>query len=320
MSIGDGAAQLASHTGRFLNAGVTRRQARRLQLLTDDQESAILDSVLTKGIDQGWFFRVAESDLVSSSPGALDEILRAVLTRSGKARALVEDPYLDFNYPVGSISGDAPGFMIVSQKCDLLQTIRKEPMVELVRVRRTADRDELTAIRKVSPRYFGVQDNKDFAWIADLRSHSFLPKDALLTIAGQHVLDRDQRRRFALRLGDRYERQPIPSALVDSLQRPLIDFLGKAAHVGHAAHFEDWRIVLGNHKPIVIAITAIAVKRSVAEDAFDALQRAMPRVITDVFDQDLSGVILFEELSLDLEQVTFSKGARDDPGHASRAR
>jgi hypothetical protein len=329
MKVRDIATQVARRTSSFVGAAVARRHARRLQQLTDEEERSVLDAVLTRGLDQGWFLRVGESDLVPGSPGAQEEILKAVLSRSGSARPSADDPYLDFDYPVEPISGDTPGFMVVTQKCDLLGAIRKEPMVELVRVRKTADQDELAGIRKVSPRYFGIQDNKEFAWIADLRSHAFLPKDALLTIGGHHVMNRDQRRRFCLRLGDRYERQPIPTALVDVLQRPLIDFLKKAANVKHAAHFEDWRVVLHNPKPTVVAITATGVDRHVAEDAFEALQKAMPDTISDVFDQEQSRVILFEELtfalwvnsiSLDLDQVTYSKGARSDPGHAQRVR
>jgi hypothetical protein len=321
--------KLLSRSVRSINSAAARRQARRLQALSDQQERAILDSVLTKGLDQGWFFRVPEGELVHGASAAQDEILRAVLIRSGKPTATATDPFLDFNYPVVEIEGDEPGFIIVTQKCDLLQTIRKEPLVELARVRKTEDEDELTGIRKTSPRYFGLQDRKVFAWVVDLRSRAFLPKDALPALDGGHVLDREQRRRLALRLGDRYERQPIPGSLVDLLQRPLIDCLKKDGNTAHAAHFHDWRLIMANPKPFILAVTPPGADRQSAEDSFQALQTAMPSSVVDILDQDLSRVILFEDLtfaewfnsiSLDLDQVTYSKGARRDPAHAKRAR
>jgi|ERR1700674_477193 len=302
---------------------------RRLVALTDDEEAAILDSVLERGIDQGWFLRPADADLVAGTALAHDEILREVSSRSGKARPTAEDPYLDFNYRVEPVVGEEPGFLISTQKCDLLQTIRKEPLVELIRARRTTDRDELTGIRKASPRYFSIQDAGDSAWIADLRSHAYMPKDVLRTIDGHHVMDVDRRRNFCLRLGDRYERRPVPTALVDSLQRPLIEFLAEATNVKHAAHFQDWRILLGRPKVVVLAIMAADVDRRVGEDAFEALQGSMPEDFRNLLDEDDSRAVLFEELtfaewfnstSLDLDQVTYSKGARSDPGHAKRVR
>jgi hypothetical protein len=301
----------------------------RLQRLIDagaDDEGAVLHGILERGVDQGWFCRPNDGEMVAATMPELESFYELISSRPQVALKQ-DDPWEAEDPPVIEIEGQEPGWIVVTQRCDLVRSYCQEPLVELARGRLVTDTGEARAARLNSPRLIAVADGpKKSAWAADLRQRALLPKDVLLQQElFQPVRNSRARKALRLRLGQRYWRDPVPSHLVETLQRPLIQALSKSK--SRAATAENFEALLGEQLDdgtvLVMAIVASGKSRDDAEsdwnEVIEILGNTNPEALR-VIEPIESGVYSRIDLSLDqwlsmfkfdLDEVTYGKKASD---------
>lgn len=205
--------------------------ARQEQLLAglgelgEDAERQLLDFILREGFDQGCFIRPDPEDLIYGLPDMADRLGRLAARAPQEPR--VEDPFERSALAETSIEGREPGFMILTQRCDLVRPICQEPCVELAAVHHCVDDATIVAASLNSPRWLRLDSDDGGAWIVDLRCRALLPKH-LLPKTGAAVLPLQEgraRRHLAQRIGRRYSRRPVPTDIVEGIQRPLASYL-----------------------------------------------------------------------------------------------
>jgi hypothetical protein len=162
---------------------------------------------------------------------------------------------------------------VLTQRCDLIRDYRVEPLVELAGAEPVTDRRILDQARSNSPRFVFLAERPDGAWVVDLRRRAWLPKYLL---AGQDAVQPlpnvRARKRFRLRIGQRYWRDPVPDDIVSDVQRPLHDALDRSrARVRLGGLFSEWLGIRGGDKVLVLAILGEGKDRREAEAAFDEL-------------------------------------------------
>jgi len=224
-------------------------------------EREVLDRILASGIDQGAFVRPPQHQLAVVADERLARLLRDVSARASCSPG-VEDPFFDRDPPQGPIDGDEPGWVVLTQRCDLIRAYRIEPLVELARAEPVTDRDILDQARSNSPRYIVLAERPDGAWVIDLRRRAWLPKHLLPDQdAVQPLATARARKRLRLRLGQRYWRDPVPDDIVRDVQRPLREALRRSrTRVRLGGYFSDWLGVRDGDKVLVLAIVGALAK------------------------------------------------------------
>lgn len=197
--------------------------------LGEDVEREALEAILQAGFDQGCFIRPNADDLVNCPPDRLDEHLDALRERVPQGPR-IDDPFERVSLEATGIEGRERGYVILTQRCDLIRSIADEPFVELASARYRTEDDLIHAARMGSPRWAMLAHEDEGAWIVDLRSRTLLPKHMLPTL-GSPVLPLapgKERRGFADRVSRRHYRQAVPTDIIDQVQRPLAEHLKKS--------------------------------------------------------------------------------------------
>lgn len=232
----------------------------------------MLDGILVSGIDQGSFLRPRQDQIAVIGDEALGRLLDDVSGRPACGLG-VADPFAGQDLPVIAIQGDEPGWVVLMQRCDLIRDYRLEPLVELARAGPVTDRPMLDQARSNSPGYVFLAARPDGAWIVDLRRRAWLPKHLLPSQNdAQSLPDARARKRFRLRIGQRYWRDPVPDDIVRDIQRPLHDALDRSRlRVRLGGHFSEWLAIRDGDKVLVLAILGNGKDRREAETAFEEL-------------------------------------------------
>jgi hypothetical protein len=97
-----------------------------------EDEQQTLDRILTAGIDQGWFLRASEDKLVIPSPAESQHLHRLAAKREA-VRPTAQDPWATGSPPARAIPGTGSGWVVLTQRCDLIRSYRLEPLVEVAR-------------------------------------------------------------------------------------------------------------------------------------------------------------------------------------------
>ena len=150
-----------------------------------------------------------------------------------------------------------PGLGQVTQRCDLVRGFDREPLVELAAVQLVTDAEEVSAAKSNSPRLVHLVDGTDgAAWVIDLRVRAWLPKHLLpAQDTVQPIPTIRARKRFRLRVGQRYWRDPVPDDLVTTLQHPLKTVLKQGTErVRLSGFFSDWIGIRQGSLVLVLAI------------------------------------------------------------------
>lgn len=290
----------------------------------------MLELILDGGFDQGCFVRPDPDDLIRCTPAELDEQL-ALLSRRPPQHPRIEDRFERSPLDDSPIEGDDPGFAILSGRCDLIRSICDEPFVELASVRRYTERELIDAARMGSPRRFLLAHDDDGAWIVDFRSRSLLPKH-LLPGLGPPVLPLPEgraRRRFADRIGRRHSRQPVPTDIVDAVQRPLANYLkGSNKRRRQMEPFTDILATRDGDAIRLLGLMGSNVSRATATASFHEIlagfqSRAGMQIApesTAVTPTDLPLAIWFsgDTFRLDMDQLTWSSKASEQAAEPSR--
>jgi hypothetical protein len=293
-----------------------------------DEEQEVLHQILRSGVDQGCFCRPGDDDLLTPSHGELQRFLDAAEDRPDVALT-EEDPWAVTELPTSGIEADEPGWVVLPQRCDLVRCYRREPLVEVARGRLITEPGEARAARLNSPRWVAFADGPGkSSWAADLRHRAVIAKHRLLDQPDlvQPIPDSRRRKQFRLRLGQRYWRDPVPTDLVETLQRPLVKVLTRSA--SRTALTEKFVALLGlrvdDGQVVVAAVLDAQADRREAEDEW----REIVDLLTEheaeaaaLIEPEESGVYDVNDLSLgywldafkfDLDEVTYGKKAAGD--------
>jgi hypothetical protein len=281
----------------------------------------VLDRILASGVDQGSFLRPSQDQLVVLDDEGLGRLLEDVSTRRPCSPS-IEDPFADRDRPAAAIDGDKPGWVVLTQRCDLIRAYQVEPLVELARAEPVTDDRILEQARSNSPRYVFLAERPDGAWVIDLRRRAWLPKHLLADqSAVQPLTNARAVKRLRLRLGQRYWRDPVPDDIVRDVQRPLRDALRRSrARVRLAGHFTEWLGVRDGDKVLVLAILGEDKDRREAETAFDDLLANLPpevrarlapeSAVVDV--NDISFGLWLDSFKFDFDEISFGRRAAED--------
>lgn len=291
----------------------------RIRVLGEQDEIALLDAILTGGYDQGCFLRPDGSDLLPAGDlSAMDAVIAALDERRLSPSATVADPYEHEPLATRAMDDERPGFVVVTQRCDLVRPLISEPFVELAAVELARDKDAISVAKRNSPRAIFVADHPDGAWVADLRRRAVLAKDRLTAYPPVQLVEAGEpHKRFKLRVGQRYSRDALPSDLVERLQKPLVKLLRKSSHMKKVEPFSDFLVFRNGDQVEIKAVFPTSVDRRAAEDAWAALEEVMPKELIELIHED-SGAISVTQLhfwryfsgwKLDLDEVTYHRKA-----------
>lgn len=300
----------------------------RILALSEPDEVKLLDAILVRGYDQGCFLRPDALDLLpASDPAATVAVLAALTARQLTPSPSAEDPFEDDALTAQTLAEDKSGFIVLTQRCDLVRSMAMEPFVELAAVEVVRDKADMSVAKRNSPRFIFVADHPEGAWVADLRRRAVLAKDRLPKYAPLQLVEAGEpHKRLKLRVGQRYSRDALPTDLVEHLQRPLVRLLRKAAHMEKVEPFSEFLVFRIGDQVEIVAVYPTTVDRKTADDAWDALEEAMPQELIDLIHEPTSGAVSVTELSffryfggwkLDLDEVTYQgkAGPDQEPPH-----
>lgn len=290
--------------------------------LAEEDERSLLERILADGWDQGCLI-VGSAELrpPGLTPHAIDKLLARVAgRRSIHPAGRVTDPFEDEPAPQVIPDKEQAGLLILSQRCDIIKPLCIEPLIEVALAHRSADDELLAAARHGgSACYLHLSDvGEGEGWLVDLRTRGHLPKHWLADMAPAQLLAPGrQRRRFALRLGERSSRIPIPTAIVDECQNKLRGWLySSATRREQCAHFSDFLLLQAEEGSwAMIALLGEGKDADQAVVDFDSLlEKIVERVDPFPVSVQYSGVLRPEELAyadylaaypLDLKKVTY---------------
>ncbi len=114
-------------------------------------------------------------------------------------------------------------WIVISQRCDLIKGLSAEPTVALVRATKEPVHEATGRTRRSSWQTI-VRRQNGYAWVADLREIAIIPKTLLQDFKPRQCLPEgdDERRRFALALGQRLWRRPVPREIDERITARLI--------------------------------------------------------------------------------------------------
>ena len=291
---------------------------------SEEDECAVLNKILTDGHDQGWVLSDCDAEVLVLSPAHADALFARAAKRA-PIRPTATDVWADTIPSAQSVPEQPVSWAVLTQRCDLVRNYAVEPVVEIARVVRL-DKDMTAAAKTNSPRLIYLADAGDGGvWAVDLRQRAVITKHALSSIAARPVITSERaRKRFRLRLGQRYWRDPIPDDLVEVLQRPLIETVRRSSE--RIARFENFAMWLGlraeNGKIIVIAVAAEGRVAEAREDWEQVIQMLSARTATAaaLVESSDSGVYTADDISLgvwldsfkfDFDEITYGSRARE---------
>jgi hypothetical protein len=136
-----------------------------------EEEQRTLDRILAAGIDQGWFLRAGEDELVIPSPAEAEHLHRLAAQRE-PVHPAEQDPWATRPPPAEAIPGTESGWVVLTQRCDLIRNYRLEPLVEVARAT-LLDGATAAAAKSNSPRLIAFAEAENGAvWAADLRQRA----------------------------------------------------------------------------------------------------------------------------------------------------
>ena len=290
-----------------------------------DEELELLVEILSSGVDQGWFLRCEDESLLSPSPAEMERFLDTMDERP-TVKLTEPDPWADGGPAAQPIAGEEQGWIVLTQRCDLVRALHVEPLVEVARAVRI-EGDVVAAAKAGSPRFVAFAPAEaGGVWAVDLRQRAWLPKPQLLQAQPIPAIDGERtRKQFRLRLGQRYARDAVPTDLVESFQRPLRDAVKRSRpRVAQLGSFTAWlglRTVDG--RVIVYAVAAEGREAEAEEDwmeLMDWLERTRPGLYA-LIEPEESGVYAADDLpfglwldsfKFDFDEISYSSRAGDD--------
>lgn len=292
---------------------------------TGEDERVVLDKILTDGHDQGWVLCDSDDVVLSLTP-AQAEILFARAAQREPVIPSQPDAWAEAHPTARPVPEGTSCWAVLTQRCDLVRSFTIEPVVEVARIVKLAADAGAAAARSNSPRLIYLADaGAESVWAVDLRQRAVVPKHALGSVAAiPAIVTLRAQKRFRLRLGQRYWRDPVPDDLVETLQRPLVDAVRRSAT--RIARFENFAMWLGlrieDGRVIVLAVAEDG-RRGEAEEDWDEVIRILAsrsEAATALIEPNESGVYTADDIPLgvwldsfkfDLDELTYGRRATD---------
>lgn len=305
---------------------------RELVDLDEQSEREILDRILRGGWDLGAVFSLVGD---RTPPPLSPTCIWVLHEKLGSRPALYPDgpdPFEAEPPPRGHHPDASDAYIVLNQRCDLIKGIAKEPLVKVAPARPIADRDLAASIanRTNATHAFLERDADGRVWASDLRMSGYVPKTWLKDPSPHFPLAPGwPRRRLGLEVAGRYSRAPVPTHVVEGLQRP-VQRLYKQPDFRDCTELFSELIVLpdDNGRWQLIAVTDMGVDADEAAKDFDVMLGLILGEIGDFpLDRDGSDALRVDELSvadyfasftLDMSRITYgqkaSQTAQAEPG------
>lgn len=297
----------------------------KLLSLDAKAEGELLNQILTSGWDQGCLLELGDGvQLPATSPPAIRLLLERLDGREARYPSEgLADPFETEPLAQGNPGEREEGYLILSQRCDLIKGIATEPLVSVGLAFR-CDRASLVSAARAgssATHLYLCNVGHGEAWLLDLRSLGYVPKTWLSDRDPIHLIEPGlARRRFGRGLGARSSRAPLPTELVDRVQNPLRDWLYKGAERRALCEpFSEFLLIEGPDGWGFLAILGEGEDADAAVERFDRLFEQIDAKLDDFpFDKDASDVIRLDQLSaadyftahrLDLDRVTYGSKA-----------
>jgi len=220
-------------------------------------------------------------------------------------------------------AGEAPGWVVITQRCDLIRSLHDEPFVEIARVAFETDANLVQSAKRNSSRFLFIAAVAGGAWVADLRHQALLAKDQLpATPALNPVPAGTDRRRLKLRIGQRYSRDALPTDLVEAVQKPILKVLKKSGPRKASESFSEWLVFRSGDKVVIQAVFDLSrISQAAADDAYNEIEKAFGQELLALIDEKDSGAVSLQGISLwryfygfkmDLDEVSYGSKASPD--------
>jgi hypothetical protein len=255
---------------------------------TDDEFAAraaeeLLSHVLREGFEQGCILPIAARRFIIASDEAAQQLASGWerLGREAYGRILELERAVDPGLSQGDLAGfDGPGFIVLTQQCDLVREPGREPTIEVAAISVQPVTGNLANLRSLrSWREIVVTELGDRAIVADSRVRVLVDKRCLLEFPAVQALPNSgrERRRFAWWAGARYFRRPVPTPLHDAIEKPLRDALKSDDSLLAVADRFLWFIVdaVDPERPRLIGIFEDEAEREGMEESMDTLFEAV---------------------------------------------
>jgi len=314
---------------------------RLVELLALDQHARLelIKAISASGVEPGCWIRIDEADLTHDSI-AVRDTLDALQQLDKLAGDLSDIPEFDGEHTWQPPDDGEDAWVIVSQTCELVRDARDEPWVQVVLLRAAQIDADLASWSRNSARFIPVDPTgKRSRYYADLRVHAFVPKHLVSHLEVRHAIPTEAdfekqrpRTRFALRVGQRYSRTGVPTAIVERVVDPLVVAIAKdkKLRVPLDAAFSEWLLLPHAYEDDKLNLIAVTPHSSdsegfrAAEDLFHEFwTKSLPDELCDQLDEEYSNVVALDELllvewisawKLNLDFLTYgSKGDPDSP-------
>jgi hypothetical protein len=256
-----------------------------------DAAEALVSHILRESFEQGCGLPLDAREFLVSRDEDLERLSAqwSRLTVEGRERCLDLELQATTGRAQGSVASVADGFIILTQQCDLVREPRQEPCIEVARTTPHPAKGTATLRSLRSWRQLIVAEVGDQAVVADSRQRFLLDKRCLLAYPAIQLLPNSpaQRRRFAWWAGARYFRRPVPTALYDSVEKPLREALKDDEILALADKFLMFIVdALDPGRPRLIAVFDDEASREQMEAAIDALMErvSLPGIAEDDYD------------------------------------
>ena len=294
----------------------------RIEELNSNDEQALLELIVTRGYDQGCFLRLEADEFLPADDPEVTHAVFVSLNGRAAVQANVSDPFELEQTPTGTIEREQPGYVILTQRCDLVRPLVTEPFIELAYAELIHDAAAINEAKKLSNRKLHIADREQGgAWVADLRCRVAFPKDRLIRHPMVQPIDGERmRKRFKLRVAQRYSRDPLPDDVRERLQ-PLISLLRKnKTSMTLSEPFSDFLVFRQDDKVLVLAIYPPRVETKAADDAWQSIEDELGEEFVDehlhpdssaISMQDLSFALYIDGWLLDLGDISVASKASD---------
>jgi hypothetical protein len=280
--------------------------AQHLEALDADGEQQLVAGLLQQGWEAGCWIRPTPDQLITATQEEAADLLHKLRRRGRYDRPLIEDPF-PHGRDCDPIAGTEPAYVVLTQRCDIVGTLKNEPLIELAHATHCTSANRIENAWKNSPREFPVDPRAQATHLVDLRVRYFISKLDLATLTPRQALPRDTpdwqvRLRFGLRIAQRYTRAAIPDRIVDLVVRPL----GERIHADADATrlFSEWALFHGGDhdaKPGLLAIYQVPLDPALSDDQHAIREDEIRIAAEDKFQEILETLSGEAQAALDID-------------------
>jgi len=195
--------------------------ARALSMSVSEEET-LLDQLIADCWEQGCWLpgSILSQSLSASAQVALFAVCeqRAPMHREAHHTSVPNMRDQDEQEPDDDI------WLVVSQRCDIINSLKREPVVTLIRAMKMPNREAKQKTYR-SPNFYTVRTGENHSWVADFRQMITIPKFVLTEYTARQCLPNGDmcRRDFALNLAQKTWRRPVPHEINQAITMPLIE-------------------------------------------------------------------------------------------------